>query len=161
MTAAFTISVAGLYLILARGGVSLNGDIGLGLNGLLIMVFAAIALRNAIARDINTHRRWALCMFLAVSGFLFARIGFQAWTFLTGGIGHTDTFDGPFDIFWGFGNYLLPLALLELYLHTQNRAGAYGKFAMAGILLIVTALMGLGIFLATTNMWLPAITGVE
>ncbi|MBN4046625.1 hypothetical protein JYU02_01350 [bacterium AH-315-P15] len=54
-----------------------------------------------------------------------------------------------------FGQYLVPLAILELYLRTQDRAGARGKFAMAAGLLVVTALMGVGIYAATMGMWLP------
>ncbi|MCI0723258.1 MAG: hypothetical protein L0338_30495 [Acidobacteria bacterium] len=45
----------------------------------------------------------------------------------------------------------------EIYLRTQDRAGPLGRFPMAGGLLVLTAAMGVGIFMATMFMWLPRI----
>lgn len=66
-----------------------------------------------------------------------------------------ETFTGPFLYFWDFGQYLLPLAVLELYMYTRDRAGATGRFAMAAGLGILTVAMGLGTFVATIGVWLP------
>ena len=79
------------------------------------------------------------------------------WLFINNGpVGFDpETFQGPFLTFLGFAQYLLPLAILELYLRTQNRAGAPGRFAMTAGLLVVTVAMGVGIFVATMGMWLP------
>jgi hypothetical protein len=44
-----------------------------------------------------------------------------------------------------------------LFLHTENRTPAPGKFAMAAGLLILTIAMGIGIFGAALGMWLPRI----
>ena len=49
-------------------------DIGVSLNGVLIMIFAEIALRYARARKIAVHRRWALRTFMVVSGVRFLRV---------------------------------------------------------------------------------------
>jgi len=65
------------------------------------------------------------------------------------------TFTGPFLTFWSFGNYLLPLAILEVYLRTTDRSSSSARFAMATGLLILTIAMGIGIAVATTVMWLP------
>ena len=51
----------------------------------------------------------------------------------------------------------LPLAVLEIYLRTQDRAGAPGRLAMATGLLVLTIAMGIGIFAAFMGMWLPRI----
>ncbi len=154
---AFAISIAGLYLVWTRGtvgGIALH--VGISLNGVLILICAATAWRYALARDIVAHRRWALRTFVLVSGVWFFRVGFMLWIFLNQGpVGHTEDFQGPFDIFWAFACYLLPLAVLEIYLRTQDRAGALGRFAMAAGLLVLTAGMGVGIFMATMLMWLP------
>ena len=151
-------SIAGLYMVWIRGGTigGMVGDTAITLDAVLIIAFAALTLRYALAGKIATHRRWALRLFLVVSAVWFFRIGFMGWIFLTGGIGiDFKTFTGPFLTFIFFGQTLVPLAILELYLRTQDQAGARGKFAMAGGLLIVTILMGIGIYAATMNMWLP------
>ena len=73
---AFVTSLAALYMIWTRdtfGGILIN-DISVSLNAVLIMVFAAIALRYAMARRIDVHRRWALRTFMVVSGVWFTRV---------------------------------------------------------------------------------------
>ncbi|MBN4046624.1 DUF2306 domain-containing protein [bacterium AH-315-P15] len=159
MLTVFAASLAGLYMVWIRGGSigNLVQNISISLDAVLIMVFAIMALRYAIARDIPTHRRWALRLFMVVSAVWFLRIGYQLWNFLNNGSIAYDpgVFSSTFFTFWSFGQYLLPLAILELYLRTQDRAGARGKFAMAAGLLVVTALMGVGIYAATFGMWLP------
>jgi uncharacterized membrane protein len=60
MLTAVTLSVAGLYMTWIRGSVcDLSQHIGSTLNAVLIWLCAAMALRHALARDFNTHRRWA------------------------------------------------------------------------------------------------------
>ena len=54
-----------------------------------------------------------------------------------------------------FACYLLPLALLELYLRAKEKAGTRGRLAMAGTLVVFTALMGVGIFGAYMAIWRP------
>ena len=137
---AFAISIAGLYLVLVRGTTTTTvGAIAISLNGALIMICAAMAWRYARARNIDTHRRWALRTFVLVSGVWFFRVGLMLWIFLNQGpVGIGENFDGPFIMFWSFANYLLPLAILEIYLRTQTRAGVRGRFGMAASLLVVT-----------------------
>jgi uncharacterized membrane protein len=152
-------AAAGLYLIWTRPlfGPLVN-NIATSLDGVLIIVFAAIALRYAIARDIRTHRRWALRLFMVASSVWFLRIGFQVWIFFTGGVGIDEkSFSGPFVYVWHFGQYLLPLAVLELYFRARDSANAHHRSAMAVGLFVLTMLMGLGIFLVATKMWLPRI----
>ena len=60
--------------------------------------------------------------------------------------------------FWAFGCYLVPLAVLELYLRARDRSGPPGKVAMAGALFVLTAGVGIGIFGAVMGMWLPRMT---
>lgn len=160
MLTAFMISLDGLYMVLTRGTIGgLVQHFAVSLNAVLIMIFAAVALHFAIARKIDTHRRWALRLFLVVSGVWFFRVGLMLWILLNGGPVGFDpkTFTGPFLTFLAFAQYFLPLAVLELYFHTQDRASASGRFAMALGLFILTALMGVGIFGATMGMWLPKI----
>jgi hypothetical protein len=156
MTAAVVASLAGLYLIWTRPIFGpLSNNIATSLDGVLVVTFAAIALRHAIARDIRTHRRWALRLFMVASSVWFLRVGFRLWNFLTGGVGiDEETFSGPFVVTWHFGQFLLPLAVLELYFRARDSADPRARFAMAGGLFAITILMGIGIFLVATNSWL-------
>src|SRR5437016_13013717 len=99
MLAAVGISVAGLYMTWIRGStVDLSLNVGSTLDVVAIWLCAGMALRYAIARDIRTHRRWALRLFLVASAAYFFRIAF----FLTmmifkGPVGFDPvTFAGPF-----------------------------------------------------------------
>ena len=160
MAAAFTVSTAGLYMLWVRGGPgSLAMKAGMSLNAVLILAFAGMALRSALARDFKTHRRWALRLFLAVGGVWFLRVAF-ALSFLVfkGPVGFDPkTFEGPFLTFLSFAQYLVPLAVLELYLRAQDRWSGPGRLATATGLLALTVAMGIGIFAATMVFWLPGI----
>jgi hypothetical protein len=141
-------AVAGLFLIWTRPLFgSLVNNIGTSLDGVLIIVFAAIALRYAIARDMRTHRRWALRLFMVVSAVWFIRVAMNMWGRLTGGLGVDDeTFGGPAVVFWHFAQYLLPLAVLELYFRARDGASVVGRYAMAVGLFALTLLMSVGIY---------------
>jgi hypothetical protein len=157
MLGAVASAAAGLYLIWTRpffGGLTTN--VATSIDGVLIIVFAGIALRHAIARDLRAHRRWALRLFLVTSSVWFLRVGVRAWVFLTGGVGMDfETFSGPVLVAWHFGQYLLPLAMLELYFRARDGAGAGGRAAMAAGLVVVTLLTAIGVTLVTLNSWLP------
>lgn len=94
-----------------------------------------------------------------MSGAWFFRVGFALSLALFKGPFGFDptTFQGPFLTFMAFAQYLLPLAVLELYLRAQDRASAPGRIAMAAGLLALTVAMGLGIFAASMVFWLPGI----
>ena len=75
MLAAVALSAAGVYMTWFRAGVGdLTQHMGSTLNAILIWLFAAVALRYALARDFKTHRRWALRLFMVVSASWFFRI---------------------------------------------------------------------------------------
>lgn len=154
---AYITSVAGLYLVWTRGTVGgFLGHIAISLDAILIIVFATIALRHAMARRIPAHRRWALRLFMVVSAVWFFRVGLMGWYTLTGGIGiDNETFTGPALTFIFFGQMFIPLALLELYFKAQKSTSPRAKTAMAALLFAATCYMGLGIFAATMGMWLP------
>jgi tetratricopeptide (TPR) repeat protein len=157
---AFTVSLAGLYMMWFRGTVGdLPQHLGQSLDAALIMLCAAMALRYALARDFKTHRRWALRLFMVVSASLFIRAGiFLSFLLNHGPFGfNAVTFSGPFLTFMSFAQYLVPLAVLEVYLRTQDRAGAPGRFAMAAGLFVLTVVMGGGIVAVTMGAFLPNI----
>jgi tetratricopeptide (TPR) repeat protein len=158
MLTAVALSAAGLYMTWIRGSVGdLSTHLGNTLNTVLIWLFAALALRFALARNFKTHRRWALRLFLVVSASWFYRIGF----FLTllifkGPVGFDPTtFTGPFLTFMTFSQYLFPLAVLEIYFLAQDRQGAVRRLATAGLLFVLTLVMVAGLFAATMAVWVP------
>lgn len=155
----FATSIAALYMVWFRSNGDFVQHLGVTLDAVLIMTFAALALRHVLARDLDTHRRYALRLFMVVNGVWFFRVGLMLWIVLNHGPAGFDpkTFRGPFLSFLSFASYLLPLAVLEIYLRTKDRAGAPGRVAMAGALLVLTVGMGVGIVAATMLMWLPRI----
>jgi len=160
MLAVFGTSIAGLHMVWSRGRADrVLQHLGVSLHAVLIMSFAVLALRYALARDISTHRRWALRLFMVVIAGWFFRIGLLHWIFFNGRPVGFDpmTFSDPLLNFLSFADYFLPLAILEIYLRAKDRASASGRFAMAAALLVLTVATGVGIFAATTVMWLPRI----
>lgn len=150
-------SVSGLIMIWTRKtGGDLSQHVAISINALLILAFAGMALRHALARRFDVHRRWALRLFLAVSGGWFFRIGLMFWIVANRGPVGFDpkTFTGPFLTFLSFAQYLVPLGVLQLYLFAQGR-GARAQFAMAATLLVLTLAMSGGIAAAAAIMWLP------
>ena len=158
MATAFILSIGGIYMILDRGTLGgLAQHIAIVFNAVLIMAFAIIALRRVMRGDIKSHRKWALRLFLAVGGVWFFRVGFMLWMLVHGAPVGFDpkTFSGPFLYFLAFGQYLIPLAVLELYFRAQGRVSALHRFSVAGLVFSLTILMTVGIFGATMGMWLP------
>lgn len=158
LASAVLMSVGGLVMVWTRGGVGAAiQHVAISINALLILACAGMALREALARRFDAHRRWALRLFLVVSGVWFFRVGLMAWVVLNQGpVGFDpDTFRGPFLSFLAFAQFLLPLAILQLYFVVQQRAGPWLRHAMAATLVALTLLTALGIGAASMLMWLP------
>jgi hypothetical protein len=159
LLAALVMAVSGVYM--AWFGRALVGDasqhVAVSINALLILLCGAMALRYALARDFRTHRRWAIRLFLVMSGVWFFRVGlFLSFIVFQGPVGFDPkTFEGPFLTGLTFAQYLLPLGMFELYLWAQERGGRRGRVAVAGLLLVLTLGMGAGIAGVAGGIWLP------
>lgn len=159
---ALGLSVSGLYMEWVRGDrENMVSGIAISLNAVLIIAFVVLAWRSARAHEMSTHRRWALRAYLVANAQWFTRVGFLTWMIIRGLLGGRDSFDGPFASFLDFGCYLVPLAVLELYLRAKEGGTPNGRFAMAGSLVVLTVLMGVGIFGIATFMWWPLLKGVK
>ncbi len=150
-------SVAAIYMTWARdqlGGVVSNA--GTTINGVLIVVFALTAWRLAMARRFDDHQRWALRLFIAVSGVWFQRLMYGGLIVIVQGRppGMTDDLSGPTNVAVVYGSYLLPLAVLELYLWAK-RSGVAAKLATAGVVTLAAGATAIGVVGATMIMWLP------
>jgi Predicted membrane protein (DUF2306) len=154
---ALALSFGGLFMVWVNGrSNNIFGALSISLNAMLIIFFSIMAWKSAMARNFAVHRRWALRAYIVASGVWFLRLGYMAWIIINQGpvgIGKNGT--GPFDILWGFGMFLLPLAILEIYLRAKDNGSSFAKFATAGGLVLATLVMGIGIFGAFNAFWRP------
>ena len=160
LLAAVISAVGGLYMTWTRHSIgNMVSQITISIDGVLILVFAFLALRTAMAGRFAEHRRWALRLFMAASAVWFFRVALMGWAMLTGGWGiDWESFTGPFLYTLGIAQYLLPLAMLEWYFHCQKReAGLGAQLAFVSTLVPLTVFMAIGIFAATMGMWLPRV----
>jgi tetratricopeptide (TPR) repeat protein len=159
MATAVALSLAGLYLTWIRGSVGgITVHMASTVNALLIFFCGAMALRYALARDFATHRRWSLRFFLVVSASWFFRIMFFLWLVAFGQVGFDPvTFTGPILTAMSYGQFLLPLALLEVYFWALDCPGAWRRIAAAGMLFAVSLLMAAGLFAVGAAVWAPEV----
>ena len=146
VTALF-LSISGLYMVWIRNAHQSNG-LGVSLNAVLIIAFGLLAWRTAVKHDAVAHREWALRTYLMANGQWFTRVGFFAWAILMHG-----RYMKQFFVFWAYGSYLLPLAILELYLSVKRSDRARERYAMSAALVVLTLLTALGIFGASIFHW--------
>lgn len=141
------LSLSGLYLTWVRGEPPGSfGELSTTFNAVLILTFAFLALRAVRARRIAVHRRWAMRLYLVSNAQWFTRVGAFAYFAVNQALGNEVSFSDPFLRFWTFGCYLVPLAVLELYLRARDGANPVAKGAVAAGLVALTLTMALGIF---------------
>ena len=152
-------ALSGLYMIWVRGSrANLTAGLATSLDAALIIAFAVLAWRAARARTFTTHRRWALRTYIVASGVWFQRVGIFGWTTLDPrAVGMTKAFDGWFDLTWAFGCFLLPLAVLELYLRVKDRGGTRSRYVMAIGIVFLTAATAFGAYAAYMFVWRHAL----
>ena len=157
LLSAVILAVGGLYLVGVRSSDGFGGSLGTSLNAVVILVFAFMALRTAIARRIDEHRRWALRLFIAVSGVWFFRLIVFGWiAYHQGAVGFDPvTFKGPFLSIASYAMFLLPLAVLEMYLRVRTRGAAWQRRAATAVMGGAIVLTGWGIFATAMMLWLP------
>jgi hypothetical protein len=153
LVAATVVASGGLYMKWRWvGNVYFNwvDVLSASLNAVLILVFVAVAWRAARVRDIDSHRRWALRTFMVVHGSgYFIRIATAGWSVFAPGVGISRFGNGPMNYFLLFASYLLPLAVLEIYLRARDSASAIARFATAIVIVALTAYTTAGTLAAT------------
>lgn len=158
LTAATVLALGGTVMILTRGTVGgFWQQAATIVNGAVILVCVWMAWRHARARRFGEHRRWALRLFLCVSGVFFFRIGLMAWLMaFRAPVGFDPkTFSGPFLTTLAFAQFILPLLVLQLVFHTEATPNAQIRRATIAVLGAATALTAAGIVGATLQLWLP------
>ena len=150
MLTALGISLDGLYLVWVRhSSPDLLGAGAISFNAALIVSCVAMAWRKALAGEIAAHRRWAMRSYMVANGQWFFRVGVFGMILLA------KPWVAPFFVLWGFGCYLVPLAVLELYLRAKDSGGATARLAMASGLSMVAILIGIGTFGVYLGAWRP------
>ncbi|MFK7814325.1 MAG: DUF2306 domain-containing protein [Maribacter sp.] len=156
ISAAFLISIAGLYLAWARdmeGG--LIGAIFISINAAFILVSAFYTIKYAITRKLRVHRKWAIRLFLAISGVWFFRVFLMLWlTIHQGPVGFDmESFQGPALNMLYIFSYVLPIVFAGFYFKAKE--GTLNKSALSVFILLLTFCIAVGTIVATMGMWLP------
>ena len=140
------LSLTGFWLVWVRG---LPGDqtsgISTSVNGVLILTFAALAWRAAVARRFDIHERWATRLYLVSNAQWFMRVGLFGYFVISMALGAKPAMGAFVDV-WSWGCFLAPLAVAELYLRARDRGGAWARMATALIIAVMTLMMAAGIF---------------
>ncbi len=157
---AFIISLAGLYLTWIKGSVGgLVGSVVISINALIVMVCAFFTIKNAIRRNISSHNRWAVHLFLAVSGVWLFRVFLMLWlAIFKAPVGFDPkTFTGPFLNVLSVLVYVFPQVLVVFYFHVKQSRAPAPKWLFTILLFVITLGMALGIVAATLGLWLPRV----
>jgi uncharacterized membrane protein len=145
LTTVFCLAVSGFYLVWIRDPdpIDLSG-IGTTINGFFILCFAYVTVRLAIKRDIASHRKWALRLFLVSNAQWILRLGVFSYLITGNVLGMQPAFGDPFFSIWTFGCYVLPLIILQLYFYAKEKESNSIKFLTSGVLCLLTILMMIG-----------------
>ncbi|MEQ1812591.1 MAG: DUF2306 domain-containing protein [Terricaulis sp.] len=153
--AAFMTSLAALYMIWTRDTFGPDVlEIAVSIDGVLIIIFAAITLHYAVVRRIDVHQRWALRTFIVMSGVWFTRVIYAVLGAVPGDTpGAADDMSGPTNVAIGFASYLLPLAMLEFYFFAKGGSNSFAKFAAAAVVVTAAFATGVGVY-GTAVTWM-------
>lgn len=141
LTVAVLVSLTGLWMDVTREIVveGIAANFAISFNGVLVLILAALAWRAAANRDFKSHRRWALRAFMVINGVFFLRMLVFGYIILT----QSSPSELLFDAF-SYLSYLLPLALVELYIRAREGPDL-ARFAMSGVVLGASLYMVVGI----------------
>lgn len=153
MLFAVIMSVGGFYVTWGRG--ETGSGYATSINGILILICAALATHYARARDFVRHQPWAIRLFLMVSGVWFLRVFVMLWILLMGPDGLGESLGGPVGIALNYAQFTVPLLLYELYRWAQRSKSAAARWSVAAILFVASSAMGVGIGMAWLFMWQP------
>lgn len=160
VASAVVCSLAGQYLILTR---EIPGDFTMDLGtmsaGFLVLFFSYKAVSTARRKKFVDHRRWALRLFLVANAGWFFRIGLMFWLAANQGpVGiDMETFTGPAVTAISYLQFLLPLAVLELYFFADSSSAKGTKILVAGFIGLCAVVTLAGTAAASMMMWFPRV----
>ncbi|HEY1807758.1 MAG TPA: DUF2306 domain-containing protein [Acidobacteriaceae bacterium] len=155
----FVAGVGGLGFIVIQGtigGTVMN--LGFGLYGALMVLAAVETYRQARARRFEKHRIWALRLFALAIGSWLYRMDYGFWLLAMHGLGHLETFRGPFDRVMAFAFYLPNLAVVELWVRGGRLPGGrFSRAAAAALMNAATLIVAIGTYYFLRYYWGPGI----
>lgn len=152
-------AIGGLLFIFIKGTIGgLIMDIGFAGYGLAMFVAAIETFRHARSKRFEQHRAWAIRLFALAIGSWLYRMDYGFWFLFTDGLGHSNTFQGPFDYFMDFFFYVPNLLVAEVFIGRRAimRTVVAKQIAAVG-LFITTAFLVLATYFFTKHYWGPAI----
>lgn len=158
MTAGLLAALAGTYMNITRGSIgdTMASAIGTYLNAVLIFIFASVAWRYAVQHKLIEHQRWALRAFMVVSATFFIRVGFVFCMAVVSGLGYElEAVMDPLYDAWSFLQYLVPLAILEIYFLTQRSRRSTFRLIGASTVFLAGLVMTAGIAMVAFGYWFP------
>ena len=152
-------AIGGLIFIALKGTIGgLVMNIGFSLYGLLMLIAAVETYRHAAGGSINKHRAWALRLYALAIGSWLYRMDYGFWLQLTGGLGHLQNFEGPFDRVMSFFFFIPNLLVAEIFIRPRNSKKNPLLYLFFTILLLfMTTFLLLGTYYFTKLYWGPAI----
>ena len=133
-------------------------NIGFALYGILMLVAAVETYRHAVQKQFDRHRVWALRLFALAIGSWLYRMDYGFWFMLSGGLGHTKGFQGPFDQIMAFFFYIPNLLIVEMIIRSENRRiSDFSKMMISLVLLLASLFLATGTYFFTVHYWGPAI----
>jgi len=149
--AAFMTSFGGLIYIMIHGTTGgTHMDIPFAIYGILLLIATFQTIRFARAKKIKIHNEWALRLFVLAVGSWFYRVCYGFWfTFHPDLSGHTNTFDGSFDLVMNWGFFVAPLVLLEIYFFL-NKQGKFNVHPILGS----SSVFAVSLILITGTWWI-------
>lgn len=141
------LAISGFYLSWVRGASpDTLSAIGTSINGFLILIFAFLTIKNARNKNIASHRKWAIRLFLVSNAQWFLRVGVFSYLITGTVVGAEPAFGDPFFPIWTFACFLLPLAAAQLYFYASEKHTSNFKIVTALVLIVLTVLMLIGVF---------------
>lgn len=142
----FLLALSGFYLVLIRGSSpDTLSAIGTCINGVFILWFAYMTVNTARNRDIKSHRKWALRLFLVSNAQWILRVGTFSYLISGNMVGMQPAFGDPFFKMWTFGCYLVPLLALQLYFFASERGNRTVQYFTTGVVAVLTIAMMIGV----------------
>lgn len=161
VVASMIAAAGGLTFIVMRGtigGTVMN--IGFAGYGLLMLLCGIQTYRHARRRRIEQHRAWALRLYALAIGSWLYRMDYGFWLLLADGLGHLNSFRGPFDRVMAFFFYLPNLLVAEVFIRSRRLQTASWLNLLSSLLLLaMTAFLMIGTYYFTKFYWGPAIVG--
>lgn len=158
--ASFVTAFGGLGFIILRGTIGgVVMSFAFSLYGIMMLVSAAFVAYYAKTMQFATHREWAVRLYALAIGSWMYRLEYGFWIAVTGGLGMTPDYRGPFDYLMDFFFFVPTVLVAELVLRLRKLGikSIALKMLLASFFWCVTFLVGVSTFHAMKASWIPGI----